>query len=62
MLQLSKGIISINDNILFTFPNLIVHSDEIIGIVGDNGAGKTTFFNYIIENIRRKKIIENILL
>ncbi|GEO47889.1 ATP-binding cassette domain-containing protein [Companilactobacillus kimchii] len=57
MLQISKGIISINDSILFTFPNLIVHSDEIIGIIGDNGAGKTTFFNYIIKNIRRKKLI-----
>lgn len=49
-LSLSFGIQPIFSSITLTLPN-----DEHIGIVGDNGAGKTTFFKVILKEIEPDK-------
>jgi ATPase subunit of ABC transporter with duplicated ATPase domains len=42
--------ISLGKNKLLRLPELTIQRNEKIGIVGDNGSGKSTFVNYFIES------------
>ena len=44
-----------NGNIVVNIPQLATRQGEIIGLVGNNGAGKTTFFRLILDLIRADK-------
>jgi ABC-2 type transport system ATP-binding protein len=44
-----------NGNIVVNIPQLAAHQGEIIGLVGNNGAGKTTFFRLILDLVRADK-------
>jgi ABC-2 type transport system ATP-binding protein len=41
-----------NGNIVVNIPQLATRQGEIIGLVGNNGAGKTTFFRLILDLVR----------
>jgi ABC-2 type transport system ATP-binding protein len=41
-----------NRNIVVNIPQLATRQGEIIGLVGNNGAGKTTFFRLILDLVR----------
>jgi ABC-2 type transport system ATP-binding protein len=40
---------SFNKNEVINIPELIIEKGEIIGLVGNNGAGKTTFFRLLLD-------------
>jgi ABC-2 type transport system ATP-binding protein len=44
-----------NGNIVVNVPQLATRQGEIIGLVGNNGAGKTTFFRLILDLVRADK-------
>jgi len=44
-----------NGNIVVNIPQLSARQGEIIGLVGNNGAGKTTFFRLILDLVRADK-------
>jgi ABC-2 type transport system ATP-binding protein len=44
-----------NGNIVVNIPQLATRQGEIIGLVGNNGAGKTTFFRLILDLVRADK-------
>lgn len=50
-----------NKNLVLDLPDFKVETGEVLGIVGNNGAGKTTFFSLILDLIRASngKIIIN---
>jgi ABC-2 type transport system ATP-binding protein len=50
-----------NGNIVVNIPQLATRQGEIIGLVGNNGAGKTTFFRLVLDLVRADKgeIISN---
>ena len=52
---------SFGDRLLFSIPELKIEENERIGIVGNNGTGKTTFLNIIAgkESVDKGKIEEN---
>ena len=41
-----------NNNIVLNIPSLEIPKGQVFGLVGNNGAGKTTFFNLILDLIR----------
>ena len=41
-----------NGNLVVNIPQLATRQGEIIGLVGNNGAGKTTFFRLILDLVR----------
>jgi ABC-2 type transport system ATP-binding protein len=41
-----------NDQLVLNLPSLIIKKGEAFGLVGNNGAGKTTFFRLILDLIR----------
>lgn len=47
--------------IVLNLPELNIHRGEVFGLVGNNGAGKTTFFSLVLDLIRanRGKVIIN---
>lgn len=45
---------SYKDKTIFHLPELIFHGGNIIGIVGENGAGKTTFINTLLGFLKYK--------
>ena len=44
-----KGVAAVN------IDELEIHAGEVIGLVGNNGAGKTTFFRLLLDLIRADK-------
>jgi ABC-2 type transport system ATP-binding protein len=44
-----------NGNIVVNIPQLATRQGEIIGLVGNNGAGKTTFFRLVLDLVRADK-------
>jgi ABC-2 type transport system ATP-binding protein len=44
-----------NGNVVVNIPQLATRQGEIIGLVGNNGAGKTTFFRLILDLVRADK-------
>lgn len=52
---------SYNDNIVLNLPELHIQRGESFGLVGNNGAGKTTFFSLILDLIEASegKILSN---
>jgi ABC-2 type transport system ATP-binding protein len=55
MLTVNDTIKSYNGNAVVNIPQLTIHSGEIVGLVGNNGAGKTTFFRLLLDLIRADK-------
>lgn len=52
MLIISKGKVSVHDKTLFTHNRLVISCNKIIGIVGRNGVGKTTFLKQIVSIVK----------
>lgn len=52
---------SYNDNIVLNLPELHIQRGESFGLVGNNGAGKTTFFSLILDliEVSEGKILSN---
>ncbi len=46
---------SYNGIVVLDLPELTIHKAEVFGLVGNNGAGKTTFFSLILDLIRATK-------
>ena len=44
-----------NGNLVLNLPDLTINKSEIFGLLGNNGAGKTTFFSLILDLIRATK-------
>lgn len=53
MLIIPKDSVKIKNRILFTHDRLVISRNKIIGIVGRNGVGKTTFLNIIVSIIKK---------
>lgn len=51
MIQVQNLIKAYNKEIVLNIPDLSISKGEIFGLVGNNGAGKTTFFNLILDLI-----------
>lgn len=52
MLTVQQTIKSYNGRTVVNIPDLSVHQGEIVGLVGNNGAGKTTFFRLLLDLVR----------
>lgn len=52
--QLKKAF---NDNMAVNIDSLHVNDGEIIGLVGNNGAGKTTMFRLMLDLLKRRQRI-----
>ncbi|HLN72755.1 MAG: ABC transporter ATP-binding protein [Methylococcaceae bacterium] len=55
MIQLQNIIKAYNKEIVLNIPELTIEKGEIFGLVGNNGAGKTTMFNIILDLITASK-------
>lgn len=55
MITAKNVIKAYNGNIVVNIPQLATRQGEIIGLVGNNGAGKTTFFRLILDLVRADK-------
>lgn len=53
-LIIPKSSVKMQDRTLFTHDKLVISQNKIIGIVGRNGVGKTTFLNNIASIIKKK--------
>ena len=51
MIQIDKLVKSFDKKIVVNIPALSIGKGEIVGIVGNNGAGKTTFFRLLVDLI-----------
>lgn len=54
MLSIHNLQVSYNENIIIKNLNLTIKKGEVLGILGKNGVGKTTFFNALYQNISYK--------
>jgi ABC-2 type transport system ATP-binding protein len=52
MITVNNIIKAYNGNVVVNIPQLATRQGEIIGLVGNNGAGKTTFFRLILDLVR----------
>lgn len=60
MIQVKDLIKAYNKEIVLNIPELTINRGEVFGLVGNNGAGKTTFFNLLLDLIVASKgSIEN---
>ncbi|HKJ43007.1 MAG TPA: ABC transporter ATP-binding protein [Sunxiuqinia sp.] len=61
MINVHSLIKAYNKEIVLNIPELTIQRGEVFGLVGNNGAGKTTFFNLILDLILPSKghIINN---
>ena len=60
MIQVKDLIKAYNKEIVLNIPELTINKGEVFGLVGNNGAGKTTFFNLLLDLIVASKVsIEN---
>jgi len=55
MIQITDLIKAYNKEIVLNIPELTIEKGEIFGLVGNNGAGKTTMFNIILDLITASK-------
>lgn len=55
MITVTNTVKSYKGNIVVNVPRLEFQSGELIGLVGNNGAGKTTFFRLLLDLIRADK-------
>lgn len=55
MIQIQQLIKAYNKEIVLNIPDLTIEKGEIFGLVGNNGAGKTTMFNLILDLIVASK-------
>lgn len=55
MIQIENLIKAYNKEIVLNIPELTIEKGEIFGLVGNNGAGKTTMFNIILDLITASK-------
>jgi len=55
MIELQNIIKAYNREIVLNIPELTIHKGEIFGLVGNNGAGKTTMFNIVLDLITASK-------
>lgn len=51
-LQIHNLVKTYNKNTVVDIPSLTINSREIVGIVGNNGAGKTTFLRLVLDLIK----------
>ena len=52
MIRVEKLQKTYNGNLVLDIPELTIEKGEIVGLVGNNGAGKTTFFSLILDLIK----------
>jgi ABC-type uncharacterized transport system ATPase subunit len=57
MITVNNIVKAYNGNIVVNIPQLATRQGEIIGLVGNNGAGKTTFFRLILD--KKGRIIKD---
>ncbi|MFY9152965.1 MAG: ABC transporter ATP-binding protein [Prolixibacteraceae bacterium] len=55
MIQIQNLIKAYNKEIVLNIPELTIDKGEIFGLVGNNGAGKTTMFNLVLDLITASK-------
>ncbi|MBA4411308.1 MAG: ABC transporter ATP-binding protein [Bacteroidota bacterium] len=55
MIQIQNLIKAYNKEIVLNIPELTIEKGEIFGLVGNNGAGKTTMFNLVLDLITASK-------
>jgi ABC-2 type transport system ATP-binding protein len=55
MIQIQDLIKAYNKEIVLNIPELTIEKGEIFGLVGNNGAGKTTMFNIVLDLITASK-------
>ena len=55
MIQITDLIKAYNKEIVLNIPELTIWEGEIFGLVGNNGAGKTTMFNIVLDLITASK-------
>ncbi|MDP2338692.1 MAG: ABC transporter ATP-binding protein [Bacteroidota bacterium] len=55
MIQIQNLIKAYNKEIVLNIPELTIEKGEIFGLVGNNGAGKTTMFNLVLDLIVASK-------
>jgi ABC-2 type transport system ATP-binding protein len=55
MIQIQNLIKAYNKEIVLNIPELTIKKGEIFGLVGNNGAGKTTMFNLVLDLITANK-------
>ncbi len=55
MIRTENLVKSYTGEVVLDLPDLVIPSGEVFGLVGNNGAGKTTFFSLILDLIRATK-------
>jgi ABC-2 type transport system ATP-binding protein len=55
MIQIQDLVKAYNKEVVLNIPELTIEKGEIFGLVGNNGAGKTTMFNIVLDLITASK-------
>jgi ABC-2 type transport system ATP-binding protein len=55
MISVNSLVKSYNNNVVVNIQQLQIRQGEMIGLVGNNGAGKTTFFRLLLDLVRADK-------